>query len=540
MKVRNVNKINKSLFLVTPKLYVATFLLGLVTSMIPLMLGWIVKLIFDNLGIKEMGTFSLLIFFMLLLIVVQNILLYKLGLIETDIRFKASKSMITSFINRILLTGKNTKITASTALSIINNDFSFIEYKLCSIVELVNKISFFVVAFIIMSTINWRLALYAVLPLVLFNILIYFIRNKLKDRFVENRETTLTYQQFVHDVMSNMEAYKFLDEQNFLDNKLKSLGRTSLKTQLKQTLFSSIITMGIAFVNYLSIFIVLILAIFYLNNNELTIGDFTLFVSYISFGFAYLDLFAWVLNSEKKTEHVVSKIDDIVQSKELGSFNQLNIYDQEVGKEYHSNLVLNNFGISPNSKQYLNVTIPRGSLVIITGETGMGKSTFLNALLGQVEYSGQIIIDETIIADLSEYQTGIVPQRYNLFNLSLIDNVTLLSKTDEIQTALNIANINTDEIFNISEEQYLGVSGKLISEGQRQRVAISRGVYHGKEFLLMDDAFSYLDKKNRVEIFRKVLQIDATKFIVSNDLDVINAADYLLRINEGNIALIKG
>lgn len=540
MRVRNVNKINKSLFLVTPKLYVLTFLLGLVTSMIPLMLGWVVKLIFDNLGIKEMGTFSVLILFMLLLIVVQNLLLYKLGLIETDIRFKASKSMITSFVNKILLTPKNTKITASNALTIISKDFSFIEYKLCSIVELVNKISFFVAAFIIMWIINWRLTLYAVFPLVLFNVVIYFIRNKLKDRFAENRETTLTYQQFVHDVMSNMETYKFLDEQNFLNHKLKSLGRRSLKAQLQQTLFSSVITIGISFVNYLSIFIVLLLAIFYLRNNELTIGDFTLFISYISFGFAYLDLFAEVLNSEKQTEHVVNKIDSMVNNEELDSFNQLNIYEQKVGKEHHSNLVLSNFALSPNSKEHINITIPRGSLVVITGETGMGKSTLLNALLGHVEYCGEIKIDETVIANLSEYQTGVVPQRYNIFNLSLVDNITLLSKNDEIQATLNIANITADEMFNISEEQYLGVSGKLISEGQRQRVAISRGVYHGKEFLLMDDAFSYLDKRNRVEIFRQVLQIDATKLIVSNDLDVINAADYLLNVNEGNIAVIKG
>jgi ABC-type multidrug transport system fused ATPase/permease subunit len=177
---------------------------------------------------------------------------------------------------------------------------------------------------------------------------------------------------------------------------------------------------------------------------------------------------------------------------------------------------------------------------VISGETGMGKSTFINSLLGFSNYSGQIIVDETNVDDLSKYQTGVVSQRYNLFNQSLLDNITFLKNTDhQAQQALRIANIKTDSIFNISDGQYLGVSGNLISEGQRQRVAIGRAVFHGKDFLLLDDAFSYLDKKNRHEIFEKIRSTTATKFIVSNDISIMSKADFLLDIHERNIVLVN-
>ncbi|WP_336762936.1 ABC transporter ATP-binding protein [Paenibacillus sp. USHLN196] len=534
------DNINKSLLLVTPKQYTVTFILGLVSSLIPLLLGWVIKVVFDNLNNNQFKSISVILLVILLLIVLQNLLFYILGMLETRVRFKASKTMVVSLINRILLNEKKVDVTAPTALTMINSDFKLVEYKICSILELVNKIIFFIVALIIMWTINWRLTLYSILPLALFNIGIYFVRNRWKDKFADNRAATLSYQQFVHDVMSNMHTYKYLDQENLLNNRLKVLGKDSLSTQLKQTLFSFSITTGVTFVNYLSIFVVLMQSISYLKSGELSIGDLTLFISYISFGFAYLDLFAAVLNSHKQTEHIVNKIDNLIENRELGSFSKLNIGYQEDAIEHHSILTLKDFALTPNNESLLNLTIPKGSLVVISGETGMGKSTFINSLLGFSNYSGQIIVDETNVDDLSKYQTGVVSQRYNLFNQSLLDNITFLKNTDhQAQQALRIANIKTDSIFNISDGQYLGVSGNLISEGQRQRVAIGRAVFHGKDFLLLDDAFSYLDKKNRHEIFEKIRSTTATKFIVSNDISIMSKADFLLDIHERNIVLVN-
>ncbi|MCG7378291.1 ABC transporter ATP-binding protein/permease [Paenibacillus sp. ACRSA] len=533
------DSINKSLLLITPKQYTITFILGLVSSLIPLLLGWVIKIVFDQLNNNHFKSLSLLLLVILLLIVLQNFLFYRLGLLETKIRFRASKTMVVSFINRILLNENKADVTASTALTITNSDFKLVEYKLCSILELVNKIIFFIVALMIMCTINWRLTLYSILPLVLFNIGIYFVRNKWKDKFADNRTAALNYQQFVHDVMSNRDTYKYLDQENLLSNRLKWLGKKSLSTQLKQTLFSFSITTGVTFVNYLSIFVVLMLSIRYLKSGELSIGDLTLFISYIGFGFAYLDLFAAVLNSHKQTEHIVNKVDHLVENSSLGTFSKLNVGYQDDTIEHHSYLIFRNFAMNSNHEPLPNLVIPKGSLVVISGETGMGKSTFINALLGFSSYSGQLIVDGTIVDNLSEYQIGVVPQRYNLFNLPLIDNITLLKNADQAQPALHIANIRTDHIFNISDEQYLGVSGNMISEGQRQRVAIARAVHHGKDFLMLDDAFSYLDKNNRYEIFEKIRNTKATKFIISNDMNFKSKADILLKVRERNIVLVE-
>jgi ABC-type multidrug transport system fused ATPase/permease subunit len=121
-----------------------------------------------------------------------------------------------------------------------------------------------------------------------------------------------------------------------------------------------------------------------------------------------------------------------------------------------------------------------------------------------------------------------------LFDASIEDNVTVFSVQDDWQDALKFANIDTEmqKWRNDNSNKTIGVNGKRLSEGQRQRVSIARAIYNGSKIYIFDDSFAFIDKKNRKEIFEKIRHLKGIKIFVSNDKNIINFADRVLYIED--------
>lgn len=162
------------------------------------------------------------------------------------------------------------------------------------------------------------------------------------------------------------------------------------------------------------------------------------------------------------------------------------------------------FSYSPDKPilQDLDLRVPAGSFVAIMGESGAGKTTLADLVVGLHQpTSGEVLVDGTSLREISlgewRRQIGYVPQELLLFNDTIARNVTLgdesLDRAD-VERALRMSGA-WDFVSARSEgmDTWVGEKGGLFSGGQRQRIAMARALVHRPSVLVLDEVTTALD-----------------------------------------------
>lgn len=195
----------------------------------------------------------------------------------------------------------------------------------------------------------------------------------------------------------------------------------------------------------------------------------------------------------------------------------------------------------------INIEINRNTSIGIIGESGSGKSTFVDIFLGLLKpQKGKLFIDDTIIQEnLKSWQTniGYVPQFVFLSDDTIRGNIAFgvsENKIDDkkINRCLKIAQLDNfvNELPN-GIYTSIGENGARLSGGQRQRIGIARSLYNNPEILVFDESTSSLDSKterNFIQVVRE-LQKEKTIIIVSHRLTSVKYCNIILKIENGKI-----
>ena len=193
----------------------------------------------------------------------------------------------------------------------------------------------------------------------------------------------------------------------------------------------------------------------------------------------------------------------------------------------------------------LNLHVDKGETIALVGESGAGKSTILNLVIGfnQVN-SGEVLIDGHNMKDidLRSYRKylAVVPQTSILFSGTIKDNITYgvdnvdEATLDEIVKAANL----TDLINSLPDglDTMVGEHGGKLSGGQRQRISIARALIRNPKVIVLDEATSALDSISEKLIQEALnnLTKDRTTFIVAHRLSTIKDADKIAVIADGH------
>lgn len=193
----------------------------------------------------------------------------------------------------------------------------------------------------------------------------------------------------------------------------------------------------------------------------------------------------------------------------------------------------------------LNLHVDKGETIALVGESGAGKSTILNLVIGfnQVN-SGEVLIDGHNMKDidLRSYRKylAVVPQTSILFSGTIRDNITYgvdnvdEATLDEIVKAANL----TDLINSLPDglDTMVGEHGGKLSGGQRQRISIARALIRNSKVIVLDEATSALDSISEKLIQEALnnLTKDRTTFIVAHRLSTIKDADKIAVIADGH------
>ena len=202
----------------------------------------------------------------------------------------------------------------------------------------------------------------------------------------------------------------------------------------------------------------------------------------------------------------------------------------------------------------LNLTINKGETLGIFGESGSGKSTFVDLLMGLLRpTSGQIIVDDIDIyggMDKNFYQSwrsliAHVPQEIFLSDTSIAENIALSIPYEEIDLNRVYEAAQKAEISNFIESlpkgynTIIGERGIFLSGGQRQRIGVARALYKKSKVLILDEATSALDHKIESSLMRSIKNLNdkMTIIIVAHRLSTLKNCTKLIEISNKTLKI---
>jgi len=192
----------------------------------------------------------------------------------------------------------------------------------------------------------------------------------------------------------------------------------------------------------------------------------------------------------------------------------------------------------------VDLSLPRGTLTVVTGRVGAGKSTLLRVVMGLLPRdSGEMHWNEALIEDPATFlippRAAYTAQSPRLFSETLRQNVLLGLPDDPalLARAIHGATLERDlGEFPLGLETMVGTRGVRLSGGQMQRAAVARMLAREAELLVIDDVSSALDGETERELWRRLRdQPDATCLAVSHRRAALLQADQIVVLKEGRV-----
>ena len=194
----------------------------------------------------------------------------------------------------------------------------------------------------------------------------------------------------------------------------------------------------------------------------------------------------------------------------------------------------------------LDLTVPTGQLLAITGESGSGKTTLLSLIAGlDTPTSGQIVIDGQDITKLDEDELallrgkrfGFIFQNFHLIpTLTALENVVLAAELNDTPGAAKKAN---DLLGTVGLSDRLHHYPVQLSGGEQQRLSLARAFVNEPDIILADEPTGNLDSKNSDHIIELMLELhrvkQATIILVPHELHVAEGSQRILTRTDGQI-----
>ncbi|MDD5979511.1 MAG: ABC transporter ATP-binding protein [bacterium] len=216
----------------------------------------------------------------------------------------------------------------------------------------------------------------------------------------------------------------------------------------------------------------------------------------------------------------------------------MNIIDvKNISKSYTKNKQITNVINNVSLK------IKKSMIVVVLGESGSGKTTFINMLSGIITpSSGEIIVDKVRIDNLTEIEV----MKFRRENLSFVfqnpNLISFLNVYQNIKMGSYLSNnpLNINEIIKLTNLDNLKYKyPKSLSGGERQRVAIARAIVKNPKILFLDEPTGSLDKYSTEKILELLNEINkkyqTTIILITHNEKIKDIADMIIVLNHGKI-----
>ena len=186
----------------------------------------------------------------------------------------------------------------------------------------------------------------------------------------------------------------------------------------------------------------------------------------------------------------------------------------------------------------LNIRVKTGAFIAIYGTNSSGKTSFLNALLGEMKISKELNKEFGMLINGTLAYVNQIPW---IQNMTLKENILfgLPMEHDKYKLVLKLTYLEEDlKMLKNGDEIMIGNNGINLSGGQKSRLSLARSLYEDKDIYLIDDVFSSIDAYLSKQIFKKCLQEHLkgrTRIFITQNFQYLKNFDYIYVMNDGKI-----
>jgi len=385
-----------------------------------------------------------------------------------------------------------------------------------------------IIVFSTMVLIDYKLTIGTTIVLLFFyGVIIFFQKNKLrsnsqtisinveKKTSVVNNVVELSKQ----IILNNLQAY-YIDKFRKIDSEIN-------QSSLSNTLIAFF--PGLLIVTITTI--ILILYIFFIGRDNLNfISEIPKLAALVFSAQRILPNIQQIYyNLTKSRAHFYSSI-DVINFIVKNRLNHVNLLNHKIKNlDFTKSIKLKNitFGHDKNNVLFknINLTLNSNENIVISGKSGIGKSSLVDLLIGILTpQKGNIVIDKAILTkkNLLNWQKIIsfVPQEIFIFEGNFLENIALGFEKKNInqERVVECAKISEIHDFIISKrggyEAMITHDGKDLSTGQKQRLGLARALYRRPRILFLDEALNAIDSSTEEKIYNNLGQIDDKMTII--------------------------
>jgi subfamily B ATP-binding cassette protein MsbA len=428
-------------------------------------------------------------------------------------------------------------------LSRITNDITRIQIVVTSMIPNIIRETFTIVAltsYVIYMSPKLSFYFLVIMPMALYPLSL--LAKKMKRYSKLSQESTASMTSRIGEIFSNIEVIKSNSTQQIEATKFEKENQNVFKYLLKQVKVNALTSPIMEVLGSLAIGIVIYIGGTEVIEERLTVGAFFAFATALFMLFTPIKRISKLYNQSQDAvvanERMFELLDmqpDIVSGEVELEGDIESIEFRDVSLLYDDTPALNNISIE----------IKKGESIALVGDSGAGKSSFVNLLVRFYDpNSGQIFINteenKNLTLNSLHNKIAYVTQRIYIFNDTIANNIAYGEEMnrDRVVEALKKAHaLEFVEKLDEGIDTLLFENGNNLSGGQRQRIALARALYKEPSVLILDEATSALDNKSEVLIQKALdsLKDEMITITVAHRLSTIENADTILVFRDGEI-----
>ncbi len=394
--------------------------------------------------------------------------------------------------------------------------------------------------------INHTLFLVILLIVMVNTVSIFIFKNPYKKFNEKSMEQNAKMSSTIIESLSGIETIKISKAREKQESKINSDFAKLLNTSFSVGIFKNIHTSINSFLNSAGNLILLFIGARLIMAGKLTLGDLMAFNALSSMFLGPISNLIGLQMSFQEVSVAARRLMEIMSAETEEERDENKLYVNKLEGNIFIKDVHLNYGYREDVLKGISVSIKRGEMVGIVGETGSGKTSVAKLIMGfENPDKGSITFDDLSIDSIKleslRERIAYIPQTNHLFSGKIMDNLKLgnpnMSEIEIIDFCKVIGVHNFIEKLPNQYNTLVSEQATNLSGGQKQRLAIARALLKDFDILILDEATSQLDvntEKSLKEVFLK-LYGGKTQIIIAHRLSTVRNCDKILVLENGNI-----